>query len=62
MGWHERHALGSSQGSRGTSRPETLNLEAWNIMLRDTKLNIVTLLILYIWYMVYCTSTIDCGV
>jgi hypothetical protein len=35
MGWHERHALGSSQGSRGTSRPETLNLEAWIIMLRD---------------------------
>ena len=35
MGWHERHAP-FRWGSRGISRPEALNLEAWNFMLRDT--------------------------
>lgn len=29
MGWHRRHAWDSFPGSRGTLRPETLNLEAW---------------------------------
>ena len=29
MGWHRRHAWDSFLGSRGTLRPETLNLEAW---------------------------------
>ncbi|KAH9598197.1 hypothetical protein LSM04_006687 [Trypanosoma melophagium] len=37
MGWHERHAS-LRRGSRGTLRPEALNLEAWNIMLRDFEL------------------------
>ena len=35
MGWHERHAS-HLRGSRGTLRPEALNLEAWNHMLRDS--------------------------
>jgi len=34
MGWHERHAS-LRWGSRGISRPEALNLEAWNFMLRN---------------------------
>lgn len=34
MGWHERHAS-LRWGSRGILRPEALNLEAWNYMLRD---------------------------
>ncbi|CBH12940.1 hypothetical protein, unlikely [Trypanosoma brucei gambiense DAL972] len=34
MGWHERHAP-RPWGSRGTLRPEALNLDAWNFMLRD---------------------------
>ena len=37
MGWHERHAS-LRWGSRGILRPEALNLEAWNFMLRDTNL------------------------
>jgi hypothetical protein len=43
MGWHERHAS-LRWGSRGISRPEALNLEAWNFMLRDT--NLISLLCL----------------
>jgi lipopolysaccharide/colanic/teichoic acid biosynthesis glycosyltransferase len=35
MGWHERYASVYDRGSRGTLRPEALNLTAWNHMLTD---------------------------
>eukprot|EP00758_Cryptobia_borreli_P016984 Tbor_TRINITY_DN6152_c3_g8::TRINITY_DN6152_c3_g8_i1::g.21453::m.21453 len=35
VGWHKRLAP-ATRGTRGNLRPEALNLEAWNIMLRDT--------------------------
>lgn len=63
MGWHERNAS-LRWGSRGILRPEALNLEAWNFMLRDTnkKLNIMMMMMMMITIFPLLSSFVHCVV